>query len=371
MYRGMNKYLAPALFIALTACSTTNHHVANVDTVRGEMSYYSTSDRRTSIADKQNIESMQATETRLKEHIRKKRSDVDSILALASVQVAKGAYDAAEKNCQAVLRQDLKNKEAKKILAQIAIRRGKYDMASIFLTSIGGSETKDSNVLNMLAMIELQRGNNGAAMALFKKAIKLNGNDLAARMNLGVLLVKFRQLPQAAVEFERVLKSVPNHTDAAIHLAIVKSSQGKHSEAEKMLKNVLDSDQQNPLALYNLAVVQKAGENYDDALDNLKIYMKSARGRAKDNEQVFALIEDIQKNQAAKGNRVSDEEIQAMAASVVNDSEENESAKQSVATKTAGKTEMKQAQPAEPAAADSNDVEALDDVEALEKALAH
>lgn len=374
--RGMKHCLAgSAVILALSACTTTRSHVANVDTTRGEMSYYSTADRRTSLSDRDNLASMQATEKKLQDHLRKKRGDVEATLALASVQVAKGDLDSAEKTCQAVLRRDLKNKEAKKILAQIAMRRGKYDMASIFLSSIGGAQTKDSNVLNMLAMIELQRGNNGTAMGLFKQAIKINGNDLASRMNLGVLLVKFRQLPQAAVEFERVLKAVPGHTDATIHLAIVRSSQGKHDEAERMLKSVLSVDRQNPLALYNLAVVQKASENYGDALDSLKVYMKSARGRAKDNEQVFALIEDIQKDQAAKGKRVSDEEIQAMAASVVNEPDEEvkktASAPRSAPAAAPRQGRAQSAPAAATPAVEADDTEVLDDVEALEKALAH
>lgn len=372
MNRGITKVLlAPALLMVLAACSTTNHHVANVDSKKGELSYYSTSDRRTSLNDTRSADSMKQTEVKLKEHLRKQRTDADAILALANIQVAKGELDAAENNCRSVLRKDLKNKEAKKVLAQIAIRRGKYDLASIFLTSVGGAETKDSNVINMMAMVELQRGNNGQAMALFKQAIKINGNDHAARMNLGVLLVKFRQLPQAAVEFERVLKSVPNHTDAQIHLAIIKSSQGKYSDAEDILEDVLDRDAQNPLALYNLAVVQKAAEKYDDALASLKVYMKSARGRAKDNEQVFALIEDIQKDQSAKGNKVSDEEIQAMASSVVND-DETAAPKKTAAAKPKQDNVEVEAEEEAPVAETKKEVEPeLDDVEALEKALAH
>jgi hypothetical protein len=104
MNRGIVKaVLMPVIFIGLAACSTT----ANVDSKKGELSYYSTSDRRTSLNQARSVASMKETENKIKDHLRKKRTDVEAILALASLQVAKGELDAAEKNSRLVLRRDL------------------------------------------------------------------------------------------------------------------------------------------------------------------------------------------------------------------------------------------------------------------------
>ena len=133
-----------------------------------------------------------------------------------------------------------------------------------------------------------------------------------------VLLLKYRQLDQAAVEFERVLKSVPTHSDAKIHLAIIKSARGQRDEAESMYKQVLELDDQNPLALYNLAVLQKETGHYAEALTNLKTYLRGTRGKSNDTEQVLALIDGIQHQQASRGEKLSDDDIESMAVAARN-----------------------------------------------------
>lgn len=311
------KILAFLLFGCSTGCVTAAEDGRLfVDRERGEVAIYSTADARSTFEEEENTKEILNLEKSLKEYLRKNRRDLESILSLAKVQVILGKYELAEKNCRLALRLDLKNKEARKILAQVAIRRGNYDMASIFLASIGGANTKDSAVLNMLAMIELQRGNNSSAMAYFRESIRLNSDDIAARLNLGVLLLKFRMLNQAAIEFERVLKISPANSDAKIHLAVIMLARGEKSEAEAMLRGVLAESKNNPLALYNLAVVQKANDELDQALNTLKEYVKTAKGRASDEEQLFALIDDIRKSQVEQGRPVSDEDFQQLSFAV-------------------------------------------------------
>ena len=63
-----------------------------------------------------------------------------------------------------------------------------------------------------------------------------------------------------------------------------------------------------------IAVLDKNKEEFDDALENLKAYLETTKGKTSDNQQVFALIDDIQKEKAARGDSMSDAEIQALAA---------------------------------------------------------
>ena len=311
-----------AFISSLVGCKTTASSVVNVDQNRGQLSLYSSGDQRTTLTGVQKQEQATKIESTLKQELHDQRDDIPSLISLAEVEVSLKQLDAAEKNCHTILRKDQGNKEARKILAEIAMRRGNYDMASIFINSIGAAANKDSSILNMRAMIELHNSNNSAAMALFKQALKVNSDDLAVRMNLGVLLLKFRQLDQASIEFERILKSVPNHSDAKLHLAIIKSSRGQNEEALSMLNDTLKSDENNPLVLYNLAVVERNIGKLDDALDHLKLYVKNTHSKASDNDQVFALIGSIQRQQAAKGEKVSDEDLQSMVASESSDGDE-------------------------------------------------
>lgn len=314
MNREIYKLVIIGVVLNLTVGCKTSSTGAQVDLVRGEVDLYTSADGRSSLTKADQLSNVKEAEVRLRAAAKNGDGDMDAMVNLAQVQVAQGKFRDAEKTCRDILRRDLKNAPARIALAQIALREGNGDLAEIILNGVGGTDSKDSGVLNMLAMIELDRGNNASAMALFNKAIKTNGRDLAARMNLGVLQLKYRQVAAAATQFERVLRALPDHRDAKLHLGIVRAAQSKQSEAIDLFREVLNDDSKNPIALYNLAVVQQEGEDYDDALDNLKSYLTSTRGKAVDNDHVFALIDSIQRQKAAGGEEVTDDDIQAMAA---------------------------------------------------------
>src|SRR5690606_592648 len=71
----------------------------------------------------------------------------------------------------------------------------------------------------------------------------------------------------------------------------------------------------NPIAVYNLAVVEEKRKNYDKSLDYLKTYLDSDYAKKKNNQEVFALIDKIRlEKEALTGERVSDKEIMSLAA---------------------------------------------------------
>jgi len=359
MYRGITRVACTALLLMLSASCQTADRAQKLGP-DNQFTLGSTSDKRTALPEAASQRSVSVAVERLNVQVEKNPSDVKALLNLAQLHLMRHDYDKAEAVCQQALRVDLKNNEARKILAQVALRRGNVDMASIILNGIGGARSKDSSVLNMMAMIALKRDENGEAMGLFKRALELNPGDVAVRMNLGVLYVKYRLMGAAAVQFERVLKSEPDHQDAKLHLAIVKSSQGNNKEARKIYKDLLSEKRRNPLALYNLAVVEKNLQRYDDAIDNLKTYLKTEHARTSDTSVVFALLEEINKEKMARGQATSDEEIQALAAKAA-------SAPQSARPKaSAGRTGRPTSGTVQPTAAA---VETDDEISSLERAL--
>lgn len=313
MFRGINTTLFAVLAVAVVGCKTSAP-VTRVNSNNAAMEVLSTADRRSAMADPKQDSTVSSTVKTLASDTKKNPRNVTSLLNLAQLQLAQGKLTEAEETAKRALRHDLKNREAKKILAAVAIRNQNYDLAEIILNGIGGARLKDSQVLNMLAMIALNRNQNQEALGLFKLAMKVDPSDLAVRMNLGVMYLKYRQLGEASVQFERVLNVMPEHIDAKLHLAIVRASRGQADSAIAMYNDVLSRKKNNPLALFNLAVVQKTKEEYDDAIDNLKAYLKTGYARGSDNDQVFALIDSIQTEKTAKGEKVSDEEIQSLAA---------------------------------------------------------
>ncbi len=310
-YAHLTLCLATAMVLA--GCKTTTASVVRADKHQRFLDVQSTSDEKTAMAAPAEDRDFRAAISDL-ESTMAKRPEHDGLLNLAQLYLLTGSLDKAEDACRRAIRQNTKSVDARLVLAQIALRRGNEDMAFIILNGIGGDDSKDSQVINMLAMIALRQDKPALALTYLKKALTINPGDVAARMNLGVMYLKYRQLGEAAVQFERVLSVMPDHADARLHLAIVQSARGNSDQAEKVFNSILSSKSDNPLALYNLAVVQKRKEDYGKAMDNLKAYLKTGAARKQDTDQVFALIQEIQDERGGTGVKVSDAEIQSLAA---------------------------------------------------------
>lgn len=311
MNRGTLKTLAALALLA--GCATTNNGGRVVDAKRNEVVIASSGDERSLIAAGKTSSDTQKVESKLETSVSKDSRDVPAMINLAQIYIVDGRYDEAEELGKKVLRIDMKNLEARKVLAQAAVRKGQYELAELYLASFGGANSKDPQVINLLALIELGRGNNTAAARLFRDALKNSPNDIAVRMNLGVLYLKHRQLAQASVEFERVLRVDPENLDAKLHMGIVMSIRGQTDEAIKTFNGILSGDKKNQLALFNLAVVEKKKGNYDDALEHLKLFVKYATSKSAQTDQAFALMEEINQARAEKGEKVTDKELQALA----------------------------------------------------------
>lgn len=297
----------------LVSCQTAHTGGKLVDRSRNEIVISSPSDQRSALPEASKDPSLTKAREHLQESVEKDPKDQTALISLAQLQLAQDHFREAEETCQKVLRLDVKNQEARKVLAQSAIRQGNYDMAMIFLTAVDGEQSKDSNVLNMLALVSLSRGDSGNAMRLWKQALTLNSNDISVRMNMGVMYLKYRLISQASAQFERVLKVAPNHQDAKLHLAIVNASRGDHEKSIETYKELLSKDKDNPLALYNLAVSEKALAQYDDALDTLKTYIRASPEKSAHTDRAFALIEEINTIKQSQGGKMSDSDIQSLA----------------------------------------------------------
>ena len=299
--------------LAVASCRTLETGGKIVDKGRNEIVISSAGNQQTAMPDGRKDTSITAAREKLEAMVKEKPKDVPALLGLAQLQLAQDRFADAEATSRRVLLLDVKNQEARKVLAQISIRTENYDMALIFLTALGGEASTDSSVHNMLGLIALANGDNGEAMRIWKHSLNLNAGDISVRMNMGVLYLKYRLLSQARAQFERILKVAPNHQDAQLHLAIIDASRGKNVEALATYQAILAKDDSNQLALFNMAVAQKNLNLYDDAVATMKRYIKVSPEKSSKTDQAFAMIDEINSNRAAKGEKISDEDLQSLA----------------------------------------------------------
>lgn len=357
------------IYLVIISCVSTPKKTSYIkkDEIENYVYIYTAEDPSSALPNPRYSTDLAKTLIVLKNHVSKNPNDIRARLDIAQIYLVTSNLDLAKQECQKILERDIRNFEARKILAKIAFKKKNYDLALIILNSLGGESSKDSEILNIMALIAIIQNKMDVSLSLLKKALTLNPANIAVRMNLGVLYLKYRQLSSAATQFERVLKQMPENIDAKLHLAIIQSAKGDIKNAERVFKEVLAVRPNNPIALFNLAVLQKNKQDYDNALSNLKKFLKTDYAKVSNVEPAFALIDEIQNLQEANGMKsISDEEISKLAQEIkkkprlnsdqnnINDFSSDDVFNSSVSTNT-----------------NKVDEEILDDINALEKELAH
>ncbi len=310
--------IGPAIFgfVLMTAGCKTLSPVASLDQNRNEVVFVTTSDERTAAPELAEDRGIKDARASLLTRIKANPLDGAALIDLARLALVAEKTAEAEGWAKRALRADTKNVEAKKILAMVALQRRQLDLAEVFLNSLDGSQSKDSTVLNLIGQLRLARGRNLLAAEAFKRALELNPNDIATRMNLGVLYLKHRQYNQAGIQFERVLSVMPKHDDAAVHMAMVEAHRGKTKVAIDALTAALSRNPNSELVLFNLASVEREAGQLENAKTHLKKFLTVSKTKNDETEQVASILEDIFRQQSAEGNRVSDTEIMTLAAKI-------------------------------------------------------
>lgn len=98
-------------------------------------------------------------------------------------------------------------------------RDGQLDSADLLLETMEQEPEARSHVLHVRGVIALQREEDERALELIGEAVRLNPADGEAHGNLGVLLLKGRQYPQALAAYTAALTLRPDNAAAQLGLA--------------------------------------------------------------------------------------------------------------------------------------------------------
>ncbi|MES5481646.1 tetratricopeptide repeat protein [Bradyrhizobium sp. INPA03-11B] len=98
-------------------------------------------------------------------------------------------------------------------------RDGQLDSADLLLETMEHEPAVRPHVLHIRGVIALQRDEDERALELLEEAVRLNPADGEAHGNLGVLLLKGRQYPQALAAYTAALTLRPDNAAAQLGLA--------------------------------------------------------------------------------------------------------------------------------------------------------
>lgn len=153
------------------------------------------------------------------------------------------------------------------------------------------------DVLNCLATIRRKQHAFDDAIALNEKALELEPDSVAAHHNLGMVYRTTAQLDRAIDHFRKAVAIFPG-PDILYALAVSLSDSGQKSEAGTVLKQILEIEPENAVALHMLSTVGELdvperasnayvesvfdyfSSNFDERLETLDYQVPTIMGQA-------------------------------------------------------------------------------------------
>lgn len=138
---------------------------------------------------------------------------------------------------------------------------------------LGGNRATDEMAHLWLQVVPRGGGDGRVVLqeALARHRLARNPDDVAARFNLGSVLLLRGSPDEALREFEAALAVDPGHATVRNSHATVLESQGRYAEAADEFREVLRLDPDAPDARYNLANCLAAQGEFEEAAEHFRI----------------------------------------------------------------------------------------------------
>lgn len=176
------------------------------------------------------------------------------LLGQAEVHIASGNPAEADRTISRVLERDPRSLLAQNLAFASALQQKLYQAAADLARTVQQQRPADAAGTMMEAEVQARQGRSDAAMALWSKALTLNGAGLAP-IKLHAALSAAGKASEADAMAVNWLKHHPGDLDLQIHLAMVARQQGRLDQAEQRLRQLLKQHPNHVSALNELAML--------------------------------------------------------------------------------------------------------------------
>lgn len=167
-------------------------------------------------------------------------------------------YDTARASVRNALKEDSTNADAYDILAQIYYDLGRYKLAALVADAgLQDLDQEHAGLWTTQGLILLKLDDVIKAVRSFQRAVELDANNFAARLNLGLITFNYRDYEQSYQLLSEAVKLKPNHVEALLSLAVAARTNKRLDEARQGYEKVLSLSANHPGALFNLAVLDQ------------------------------------------------------------------------------------------------------------------
>jgi Flp pilus assembly protein TadD len=145
------------------------------------------------------------------------------------------------------------------------IREGGNKARALGILEKTPDSDKDKALILERGLITLEMGQIDKAVDLLKQAHNPEAPDWRQHSALGAALSAKGDQQAAQAEFDSALKLSPNNPSILNNLALSYALDGKHAEAERILRNIAEQDDGKPQAKQNLALILGLRGNIEEA----------------------------------------------------------------------------------------------------------
>ncbi len=172
------------------------------------------------------------------------------------------------------------SKKAEMIAAERAMKLGRYAAALEIYESMYARNKRDPNILMGRAEAYHRLGEDNFAIQAYEELLDIRPNNLQARVNmLGIIGQKY---PSVALRQLMDLRQEHGNNVAVVaQIAVTQAKLGEFSDAIRYLGIAASMEPQNPLHIFNMAVIaDKSGDKkqairfYEQALETDTLYGK-------------------------------------------------------------------------------------------------
>lgn len=167
-------------------------------------------------------------------------------------------------------------------LATSYFQEGQYDVALEETSRVLDIDDTFSDAYSLRGLIYQRQGEFPKAEASFRRALQLKPSDADARHNLALMYCQNNQLAQAVDEFNQAVAAARQRDRGKTLLAmgICQVRLGDRNGGEASLARALQADPGNPLAAYNLALLQYQRGAYPEAMASVRVLNNGDRANA-------------------------------------------------------------------------------------------
>lgn len=160
---------------------------------------------------------------------------VDRIYGLARVCMAERKYEEAEKLLLRVVEAAPARSDARNDLANVLHRNSRFADALAVAEWICQNDAYSEDGHSVAADAALELGDNAKAIEHLRKLSNLRSDDLAVRNNLGIAYLRAGSQTEAGRIFDEILQRDDRNPTAHYNMALVLAKQGKSEEAVRLL----------------------------------------------------------------------------------------------------------------------------------------